>query len=264
VIISAVSATWPEGASRQCAILTLGLLQIIVVILTLREVLRVQRNQWQQKFTEFRFVAEVLRTDSFARLLAVPCNYSQKSSFYESAQEQSEVQVVLRSILRTKGFGKVNLSDNSYVSLASRDISEFLLQSQKGYHDVNAARSLSMEQKLEKTALLMFLFALAITTANVIGIYFRFSEVVFGCLTFFGTIAPVIAISAQSISQNAELKRLAKRSSYLKAHLTKDIAAFEAANTIDEKRKTLSKVMDLMLTESNDWKAQYKIQNVSL
>lgn len=265
VLSAALASVWPGGETHHLALSVLGVAEAFLLAGAIGNVLQARRRGWQKQLTLFRLAAEVLRLNSFAASLGIPCicGFSEQS-LYGDEQGEAWLPYVLRNSLRERGFSSVDMSDAAQISALREDIAAYLIHSQYCYHRRNSVGCRIMAETIEKISGLVFFISLLVVGIRFFCNVFLDTAILDPALSFLGTIGPVLATSSQAVAQYAELKRLSIRSAHLAKELNCYLKQIREATSGSELRTITASVLELMNKDVYDWKEQYNMPDISL
>lgn len=258
VLCAALSAVWPAGPLRHAVTAALALGQLLFLTCSLVSLRKLRKKRLQNKLTNFRFLAEIMRLTGFCAPLGLSVRqHAVGSSFY--GENEAWLEYIGRNHIRLRTVPSLNLADKTQFAAVKNDVEKYLIESQACYQNIVRARSKSMAAFLGLIfSSLIYLTILVVVVRFAGAFIFNLSLLIAGA-AFVGTMGPVLAYQSYSIMQNAELRRMESRSAHLAGELETLLAEIRRADTGEELRSVTARTVALLTRDVKDWKDQYNI-----
>jgi hypothetical protein len=265
VSLSALTVAIPAGDSRALYVAVLKLLQAACLLGVIRLFFITSRENWKEKLTTVRYLAETLRLYEFNRLLGMGRFWLDKPPQPNiSAEREHYLEWMLRQHCRSLPGISIDYSSPEQFARIKKDLTDYLISNQLGYHKLNSARCQLMNSTISSLATRIFYLSFAIVVSNIVIAIFGAPPLLTVTLGLVATIAPVIAGSAKSIAVRAELKRLSIASARTAGNLEDLAGAVQGCRDGRMLRRQGLRAFRMLLADTEEWKALYRLSNITL
>ncbi len=259
VLCAALMAVWPQNFYHAAAVAILAATQVCLLGASIIWGRKSARADWRGHLTRYRYVAELLRLENFGSSLGLSCLPGHGgSSLYDKGGEDW-LDYLLRNQLRLKKPPSIDLSQPEQFAALKREVGEFLIHSQMGYHEANSAKSRLMAGKMNQISKTMYYASIFVVSTRFVGALFFDLTLLTPVIAFLAVMGPVTAAQANSVSQNAEFQRLAVRSEHLAHRLKAFYKNFDKIANAHDLKSLTAKVQKLLIRDVEDWKDQYNL-----
>ncbi len=241
------------------------------------------KNKYHERWLEYRFLAEFLRTTCYLSLVGRPYSIANSHNTLEfhdrnmighSTIERSWLYIYTETINRWAGFNTCHL-DPLYISKVNTFVIDTWLNGQINYHKDNAITMHVLGKELSKVSFWLFKATVVIVTLKFIFtgsfIVFRIApdtiSVFFSYVLSLGAaILPILATTAFAIRNHAEFDISAQRSKTMYAALDFKQKKMEsnAILTSSQVATNLNEIAAITTKETADWLEIYEVKESEL
>ena len=240
-------------------VLLLSILALILLFSYWGIYLFKEHYSWHTKLTEYRTLAETLRTQIYLLQVGQSSVNNNILSIYDLSEFKWQ-QNLIRIIVRGQGLPK-NINWNNDKSRIKALLCSWI-DGQIKYHDTNYLRTRYANSRLNKWSTILFVLTVLLVILNVvIAVPFELSNtlkmlpITLGLL---GILAPLYATGIDAISKYAEFSLLAERSYGLAKTLSGFLKELEQEDIYENISLISSRCGQLMLNETLEWNIHYR------
>ena len=253
-------------ASQLATMLTLGVLELLTLLLILYLYSSAHRGRWQTKLADYRLIAEILRVNVHLYPLGVVCDMQKALPNY-NVQGTRWKDFLLRRLLRTVPLCPAALIvSDSIAANTRRALLADWIDDQKNYHRANAHKLHSAESKLHHLVLVLFFCSMGCAGLHLLLeiLHLGLPHVLLTLLTVLTILLPLYSMGIHAISQYADLHRLAQRSEAMKTTLEQLGAELPPLLAYGQSVNAGMITADVMLSDVTEWNVQSQMAHVSL
>lgn len=251
--------------SNATIIFILSFLSLVLLLSYWSLYLVKDRYSWHKKLTEYRTMAETLRTQIYLLQIGQTSLDTNFSGIYDLSPYKWQ-QDLIRMFVRGQGIPQRLNWNNDKKRI--KQLLHTWIEEQINYHENNSTRSSVANERLHKWSLnLFFLTVLLVILNSVISLPNDFSNlfilalpVVLGVL---GILIPLYATGIDAISKYAEFSLLAERSHGLSKTLKKYLKEIDSEDQFEKISELSSSCGKLMLVETLEWNIHYRRIEIS-
>ena len=255
----------------------LGELIVILGILGLTHVGR--RQRWHQRWIDYRMLAERLRIARCACLLGGGGPLFQHAGHLASYGNplRTWMHWHYRAVERAAGLLPGVSFTSAYLAACREFWRESLIQNQRDYHEVTAARFSKLDRRLHVAGTSLFALTLVACLLHVAHLWVEESAHVAwapgwvpGSLTLLCAFLPAAGAALAAIRGQAEAHRVAQRSRAMQEALSRLQADLDEVPTEERElnsvrlRDCADRVSDLMIREMVDWRVVFQDRPLNL
>lgn len=218
-----------------------------------------RRLSWHEKWIDYRFLAEQLRTIIFT-IVAEENPVSGSKPAPETLPFYNKPKTWIDFLIATQVKNVLNiLSDPPSFEALKAFVIEGWLTDQKNWHRKNAKRKKHAEHKLHRNVIVLFCITLAMAILHLIGIGHGHIEEGFEILsfskwtTFLAIILPAWGAAIHAIGKQMEYERIAARSTKMAVELERLEEAAIICTTVEDFRKIVQQAIQSVNLETFEW-----------
>lgn len=218
-----------------------------------------RRLSWHEKWIDYRFLAEQLRTIMFT-IVAEENPVSGSKPAPETLPFYNKPKTWIDFLIATQVKNVLNnLNDPPSFDALKAFVIEGWLTDQKNWHRKNAKRKKHAEHKLHRNVIVLFCVTLAMAVLHLIGIGHGHIEEGFEILsfskwtTFLAIILPAWGAAIHAIGKQLEYERIAARSTKMSIELERLEEAAIKCTTVEDFRKIVQQAIQSVNLETFEW-----------
>ncbi len=211
---------------------------------------RCQRLSWHEKWIDYRFLAEQLRTIMFTIVLQGNTDSEAKSAtqtlpFYNKPKNWIDFLIATNVKNVLAGISTPSLEE------VQRFVIDGWLADQKNWHLKNAKRKQHAEHNLHNAVFALFCVTLAMAVLHLLGIG---HGTIFGELcTFLAIILPAWGAAIHAIGKQLEYERIAARSNKMAVELERQEEHAIQCTTLEDLRQIVQQATQTVNLETFEW-----------
>lgn len=262
-----------HGITQGGVKVSLGLLELALLVLLGHVHNTSRREDWQRKFTDYRLIAEHLRHAEFLQGLGLVVDELPSLPYYADNPANWVHWYIRARVRQDYPLPSLSLAEEAHVRQQKQRLFVHWLVAQQSYHTKNAKRSQRAEHHLHQLAEWLFLITGGCVVAHLV---LKISCIIMGIehpspvpsafITLLGVLTillPLWGMAAHALGQYAEFRRLHDRSKAMSRQLTLLCVRMRAACTPDDIAQVAREASSLMLHEAVEWRVQYKMPQIA-
>jgi hypothetical protein len=233
---------------------------LIVVILAITW--HGRRKRWQERWLNYRQLAELLRQYCYLSPLGCPLATPPLPAHFSAGSDRSWVDGMFRAIARDLGLAPA-IVDRPYLASIGKLI-ESILDDQIRYHEGNSHTLSKLSHRLHHIGTTLFILTLVACVVHV------FTNQESYLLLILATVPPAFGAAFYAIASHGEFARTADRSRAMALEL-KSLQTMDLKNALESQtesfaalREAAQRIAGVMIAETMDWSFVFRYRTLNL